>query len=77
MYHLSGYSVCYVQHLNTLLTVGDAVKANLLVAVQHNHRVLSIRAPISMLSTRLAAVELVMPRMTSSLRRAFPSVPSL
>jgi hypothetical protein len=77
MYHLNGYTVCYVQRLNTILTVGDAVHANLPMAVQHNHLVLSIRVPVSVLSTRLAAVELAMPRTTSVLHRALPYVPNL
>jgi hypothetical protein len=77
MYHLNGDTVYYVQCLNTILTVGDAVQANLLMAVQHNYMVISIRVPVSMLSKRLAAVELAMPRTTSFLHCAFPSVPNL
>jgi predicted RNA-binding protein with RPS1 domain len=77
MYHLNDDTVCYVQRLDTILNVGDAVQANLLIYVQHSHMVLSIRVPVSMLSTELAAIELAMPRKTSFLHRAFPSVPNM
>jgi hypothetical protein len=76
MYYLSGDMVCFVQHLGTILTVGDDVRASLPIAIQHSHLVLSSRVPISMLSTMLAAVELTMPRMTSFLHRVFPSAPN-
>jgi hypothetical protein len=76
MYHLSGGTVCFVQRLGTIVTVGDAIQANLPIVIQHSHLVLSIRVQISMLSTMLAAVEPVMPRMTSSLHSAFPSAPN-
>jgi hypothetical protein len=76
MYRLSGGTVCFVQRLGTILTVGDDVQANLPIAIQHSHLVLSSRVPISMLSTMVAAAELVMPRTTSFLHRAFPSAPN-
>jgi hypothetical protein len=60
-----------------MLTVGGAVQANFTIAVQHSHLVLSSRVPVSMLSTRLAAVELAMPMPTFFLHLAFPFLPSL
>jgi hypothetical protein len=56
MYHLNGDTVCYVQRLDTIMTVGDAVQANLPTSVQHRHMLLSSRVPVSMLSKRLADV---------------------
>jgi hypothetical protein len=76
MYHLSGDTVRFFQFLGTILTVGDAVQTNLPIAIQHNHLVLSSQVPIYMLSTMLAAVQLAMPRTTSFLHGAFPSVPN-
>jgi hypothetical protein len=77
MYHLNGDTVCYVQRIDTILNFGDAVQANLLIAVEHSHLVLSSRVTVSMLSKRISAVELAMPRTTSFLHLAFPSVPNL
>jgi hypothetical protein len=56
---------------------GGAVQTSLLIAESHNHLVLSILVPVSMLSTRLAAVELAMPMPTFFLHLAFPFLPSL
>jgi hypothetical protein len=76
MCRLFGDTVCFVQRLGTILTIGGAVRSSLPVAIQHSHLVLGSRGPISMLSTMLATVELAMPRTTSFLHRAFPSAPN-
>jgi hypothetical protein len=75
--HLNDGTRCYVQIQGTILIVGGAVRAIHLVALQHSHLVLSIRVSVSMLSKRLAVVELAMPRSTSSLRLVFLSMPRL
>jgi hypothetical protein len=49
---------------------GGAVQTSLPIAESHNHLVLSIIVPVSMLSTRLAAVELAMPMMIMSFIQA-------
>jgi hypothetical protein len=36
MYHLKGGAVCCVQSIGTIPNVGDAVQANILVAIQHS-----------------------------------------
>jgi hypothetical protein len=77
MCNLHGGTGCYVQSLGTIPNVGDAVRANHLIAVKHSHRVLSIRVPVSMLSARLDVVELAMPRTTSFLNLVFPSMSRL
>jgi predicted RNA-binding protein with RPS1 domain len=40
--HFSGGTVCFVQRITTILTVGDAVQANIPIAIQHGHLVLNI-----------------------------------
>jgi hypothetical protein len=77
MCHLSDGTVYFVQHLSTIRIVGDTVQTNLPVAEYRSHLVLSVLVPISMLSTKLADVELAMPTTTSFLHRDFPFVPSL
>jgi hypothetical protein len=77
MYHLNGGTVCCVQSLGTIMNDGGDVQANLLIAVQHSRLVLGIQVPGSMLSTRLAVVELAMPRTTYFLHLVLPSVPKL
>jgi hypothetical protein len=74
MCHLNDGTGCYGQRQGTIPIVGGTVRAIHLVVAHHSHLVLSIRVPVSMLFKRLVIVELVMPRLTSSLHLAFPSV---
>jgi hypothetical protein len=50
MCRFCGDTVCFVQRLGTILTVGGAVRASLPIAIQHSHLVLGSRYSLTYMS---------------------------